>query len=102
MWLWSTREKYLSAIMLLQDDGQALRSVPGQANRPHRTETVTLMDYIKTSLGLGERPQGEGPEGVRPLGLEQEASPVEGRDPRIAEFEFVGEGQEVPFRTVLQ
>src|SRR4030042_6793889 len=100
MWLWRTREKYLSAMMLLQDDAQAFFRVPGQCQRPHGAETVPLVDYIKTPFGLGERPQGEGPEGVRPLGLEQETAPVEGRDPRIAEFEFVGEGQEVPFRTV--
>src|SRR4030042_2402976 len=102
MWLWRTREKYLSAMTLLQDDGQAFRSAPGQIHRPDRTETVPLVNYIKSPLGLGERPQGERPQPVGRLGLEQKGPAVKGRAIRAEELELVGKGQEVPFRSVRQ
>src|SRR5512140_2563872 len=102
MWLWSTREKDLPAMTLLEDDGQATCSASGPPHRPNRAETIPLVDYIKSLLGLGERAQGEGPDRVGPGGLERQGAAIERRAVRAEKLDLVGKGEKVPFGTVGQ
>src|SRR4030042_380971 len=94
MWLWRTREKYLSALTLLQDDGQAFRSAPGQIHRPDRTETVPLVNYIKSPLGLGERPQGERPQPAGPPARVSAPRPTAPNRSRALQRESPARGRE--------
>src|SRR5512136_1079263 len=102
MWLWRTREKNLPDIPLLKLDRDALRSVRGKFRRPDRTEAIPLMDYIKSLLGLGERPERERPERGRSARLESDGSAVERGAGGPAELDLMRKGQEVPFRAVGQ
>ena len=100
MWLCRTSEKYLSGMTFFKDNGQAFCAVPGQLDRPDRAEAVPLMDYIKTALGLGERPECEGPDGVGRRGFEEKGPAVELRACSSQELDLVGESHEVPLRSI--
>src|SRR5512143_1353225 len=102
MWLWRARVKNLPAIPLLKHDRDALRSVRGKFRRPDRTETIPLMDYIKSLFRLGERAERERPERGRPGRLEGEGPAVKRSARGAADLDLVGKGQEVPFRAVRQ
>src|SRR5512136_454284 len=102
MWLCRTRENDLPDITLLKDDGKTLRSLPGQIRRPDRAQAIPLMDYIKSPLRLGERPERERPDRVGPARLETERPSVERGPRQPEELELVGKSQEVPFRSIGQ